>query len=290
MRNLYLILSLFIILTMWACDAECKNHFINPYTTSTTISEPHYDMDEANAEIVKRYDAKSGHFANCQDGKVYVVSQQFIKIFDVTDDAITYKNQIEMKKSDLDNKWNFWRCYGITDLGEKYLLLMRLDNTTDSIKTLVSIKHDGSEFELSDLTSDLVSNDIMSIYYDSSKKMLSVLENDYILSDYLYDVTGDSLTFKKHQRSDRGTLTKSYCYENDYRLDSLNILYSWSSIDIDERNGNKYYYIYPYYLGLSKPILSMFDNKEDIYLFYKDGEKYEFMKIKPYIRYNYYYD
>ena len=290
MRNLYLILSLFIILTMWACDAECKNHFINPYTTSTTISEPHYDMDEANAEIVKRYDAKSGHFANCQDGKVYVVSQQFIKIFDVTDDAITYKNQIEMKKSDLDNKWNFWRCYGITDLGEKYLLLMRLDNTTDSIKTLVSIKHDGSEFELSDLTSDLVSNDIMSIYYDSSKKMLSVLENDYILSDYLYDVTGDSLTFKKHQRSDRGTLTKSYCYENDYRLDSSNILYSWSSIDIDERNGNKYYYIYPYYLGLSKPILSMFDNEEDIYLFYKDGEKYEFMKIKPYIRYNYYYD
>jgi hypothetical protein len=237
-------------------------------------------MDEANAEIVKKYPIdEAGHFANCQDGKVYVVSQSYLKIYDLTNDTFTMQEKIEFKKIDHSDGWSTMRCYGIVDLGEKYLMLMRIGNTTDSIKTLFSINHDGTEFGLSDLTSDLLSNDIMSIYYDSSKKMLSVLENDYILSDYLYDVTGDLLTIKKHQRSNRGTLTKSYCYDNDYRLDSSQILYSWSSIDIDERNGNKYYYIYPYYLGLSKPVLSVFDNKGDIYLFYKDGEKYEFMRI-----------
>ena len=296
MRNFYLIFSLFVILTMWACDTECKNHFINPYTTSTTISEPHYDMDEANAEIVKRYDAKSGHFANCQNGKIYVVSQQFIKIFDVTGDAITYQNQIEMKKSDLDNKWNFWRCYGIADLGEKYLLLMRLDNTNDSIKTLVSIKHDGTEFGLSDLTTDLLPHKtLQSIYYNSKDHLLSVMDSESIMALYNYDPTNDKLDFKDYfGRYAEDYLTKTYCYDNHYYLDDTQILCSWCNIYIRKiADTDVYCNIYPYYLGLSKPVLSVFDNDGDVYLFYKDDDDYKFMRINAGFRryiYDYYED
>ena len=161
MKKTCLILSVCVIMIMWACSPEsspeCQNHFVYPYgTTTTTI---YIDDDYSGAKIVKTYPTdEAGHFANYQDGKVYVVSQSYLKIFDLTNDTFTMQNKIELKKSDLSGDWNFMRCYGVVNLGSKYLLLARLDNTSDSIQTLLSIKNDGTDFRFSDLTSDFINN------------------------------------------------------------------------------------------------------------------------------------
>ena len=286
-RLFFLILILFINL-LYSCDADCENHFTarDRYiyiSTSTTIFQPFYDPDWSNAKITKRYNAEIGHFANWQDGHIMVVNQTDLKIFDLSNDTAIKKNQINLNKSDLSGDWTSLKCYGIADIGEKYLLLARLDNTTDSLTTFLSVNNDGNDFCISHLAKDLKSSSKpKSIYYNSSTRILTVVQSDNIWSQYIYDSSSDSLMLDSFKNGEGDWLTKSYSYKNVYSLSTTNpSVYKSTLFFYKAAESYRYHHtVYPHYLGMSEPVISCFDDGKDIYLFIKDNEQYKFVLIK----------
>ncbi|MBP5449694.1 MAG: hypothetical protein J6Y01_06210 [Spirochaetales bacterium] len=293
----FIIISLVIILTMWACDTECKNNFIVPYYSTTTTTTIYISYDSAGAEIVKKYPIdEAGHFANYQDGKVYVVSQSYLKIFDLTNDTFTMQDKIELKKSDLSGDWNFMRCYGVADLGSEYLILARLDRTNDSIQTLLSVKNDGTDFGFSDLTADIINKGkITSMYYYSDKQTFAVIQDDgysSLYTEYLYDPTTDTLSVHDYSTAHDYSIINGYYYGYTYyrNYENADLYHSYLDIYKTPDTYNELYFIQTEYLGLNKPILSCFYTGSDFYLFTKENDQYQFIKIKPKKREYYNYD
>ncbi|MBR6198828.1 MAG: hypothetical protein IKQ61_01045 [Spirochaetales bacterium] len=256
-------------------------------TTTTTIRDPN---ESAHLDIIDRYDAPAGTFANWQNGHVYIISDDDIKIVDLSDDAtgdassdrIKIVQEIPFSLADLSGNWTSIKGCGIADLGTKILMLADLSNDESKITTLLSIRHDGSDFMLSDLTKDLVTTTpIYSIYYDNVSKIFSSIHNGdsgSIFVESIYDETNDKLKLKSKMPCDAYHIINVYYYSlywREYPLGTLNIIDKMdkpygSTLRCDWANLE--------YLGMYNPIISAFYDGVSFYL-YINEDKPEYLKV-----------
>ncbi len=291
MKRIYNIICVLII-TLISCDNEIINHntstttsttTVKHKTTTTTVKTPN---DWAMLDIVDRYNVPYATFANWQDGHIYMICTDSIKIIDMSDDTsgdrITIVDEIPFSLNDLSGDWAELKGCGIADIGTKILMLANLKNEDKSVKTLLSIRHDGSEFMLSDVTKDLITTTpIYSIYYDSTAKILSSIHSGSggaMLVKSLYDETNDTFVLQSQMPCDEYYITNKFYYRlywDKYPSDIYNAIYkmnlpygpTWWT---DHSNLS--------YLGFTNRIISAFYDGRDFYIFVNQ-DKYEFLKV-----------
>ena len=161
-KNILVQIICVLIITLISCDNEIINHKTSSTTSNTTTTVKHKTTtttvktpnDWAMLDIVDRYNVPDATFANWQDGHIYMICIDSIKIIDMSDDTsgdrITIVDEIPFSLNELSGDWAELKGFGIADIGTKILMLANLKNEDKSVKTLLSIRHDGSEFMLSE--------------------------------------------------------------------------------------------------------------------------------------------
>ncbi len=299
MKKIYIVVLLIVFLVMscepWIDENDYNTYYTffktttttttvrHNYTTTTTVKTPN---DWAMLDIVDRYDVPDATFANWQDGHIYMICTDSIKIIDMSDDTsgdrITIVDEIPFSLNDLSGDWAELKGCGIADIGTKILMLANLKNEDTSVKTLLSIRHDGSEFMFSDVTKDLVTTTpIYSIYYDSTAKILSSIHSGSggaMLVKSLYDETNDTFVLQSQMPCDEYYITNKFYYRlywDKYPSRIYNAIYKMSlpygdDFWTDHSNLG--------YLGIINPILSAFYNGKSFFIFIRE-DKPEFIKV-----------
>jgi hypothetical protein len=290
MKKIFLLGIIAVILC--GCDVfyiGTEHNQSKTYFNSTTTTIHEYNPKSAHADILLRYDAPEGHFVNWQDNRVYVVGIDRIIILDMTNDGtsdnviFSPNHQVNFNISDLSSDWTKFTGYGIADIGTKILILAKLENEEKSLKTLLSIRHDGSEFMLSDVTTDLVSTTpIYSIYYDSSSNILSTLhsnDNGAMIVKSVYDETNDSFSLMTAVVSHKCYMTKNYYFKMSYNPTVSG--YIWNDLSVSSKyyfESFSYHYANLYELCIDNPAVGFFSDGKSFYV-YTHEDDYEFVKI-----------
>ena len=190
-------LSLFCFALISIFLSCCVESIINDNVVQTT----EYDPQSAGADIEKRITVPAGHYITYTNSHFYLIGDDKIQIFDLSDDKIILLNEIHydltpwMTVGDVNPKvygytynGKIAECGGVLDLGNKLVFMIYMGYL--KIKLLFSIDYDGSNFCLSDLTSDICDySTLAGFYYDSdSKKLFTCHKKRH---DEYYDFVGN---------------------------------------------------------------------------------------------------
>ena len=269
-------------------------------------NEYEYNPKKAGAEIAYRITVPSGCYLAYINHHHYLLAENKITVFDLSGDEVVVRNEVTYNIHSIfvdegDIKYsadpitlfvNDDKIYFKLDICKKQYIGVNSVQYLDRYSPIFSIKTDGSNFMLSDLTADLVEQDsISNIRYDNEKGLLytAVFNTNVVYDIYRYQYNVETGHFEnqikcaqvgEHQILDF-YMTNQYCIASYYECI---IPQSWytNSIYIHLGFQSSYQTVDFTYLHLyNRPLSVISDDDGNIWLYVcEEQNKYELLKLK----------
>ena len=306
-RLLYLIISLLSFLLFGCHEIRQQNETV--YETCPKPTQCDYNPQKARAEITQSIDAPKGLFVSRTNNHYYMLSDDNIAVFDISDDKLNILTNIPYNLKIfypyIDNEYNaFLKGRSIFEINDKIIFAIGTDNIYYKIASftypsevwhyendkkfnaLLSVNINNAQLCYADISSDILFSEYTNnLYYDTNLKTLytadkgsqNVIIHQYNLNNetqYFDDKNNNSYSIEVSDWSDKIFITKDYIMTTDFCVHGNGNIESYLYIRQIIQT-EIFHKIDLTHLNLRYPPLSAFsDDSGDIWLYVReyDGE------------------